>query len=74
MSREYSDERSVLVPVVVSEWSDQFGLAQATAGFLAGYGDVTRRAYALDLEQWAHSRPQLEPWQCSCCRDSAPSE
>jgi site-specific recombinase XerD len=51
MSREYSDERSVLVPVVVSEWSDQFGLAQATAGFLAGYGDVTRRAYALDLKQ-----------------------
>jgi site-specific recombinase XerD len=40
------------VPAVVSPDFDSFTVRQAIAGFLAGYGDATRQAYALDLRQW----------------------
>ncbi len=31
---------------------DSFEVRQAIAGFLAGYGEMTREAYSLDLRQW----------------------
>ncbi len=34
------------VPAVVSPDFDSFTVRQAIAGFLAGYGDTTRQAYA----------------------------
>lgn len=46
-SRESSD-----VPAVVSSESDVLSVRQAVAGYLAGFGESTRKAYGLDLRQW----------------------
>ena len=43
---------SVHVPTLVAPEFDSFGLRQAIAGFLAGFGESTRVAYSLDLRQW----------------------
>ena len=42
----------VLVPALVAPDFDSFGVGQAMAGFLAGFGESTREAYSLDLRQW----------------------
>ena len=39
------------VPAVPVPDFDSFAVRQAFAGFLAGYGEVTRDAYSLDLRQ-----------------------
>ena len=44
--------KSVLVPELITESFDAFGVRQAIAGFLAGFGESTREAYSLDLRQW----------------------
>ena len=40
------------LPARPSEGLDGLALARTVAAFLAGYGEVTRNAYALDLRQW----------------------
>lgn len=40
------------VPVLVSADFESSTLRQAVAGFLAGFGESTRKAYGLDLRQW----------------------
>jgi integrase/recombinase XerD len=40
------------VPAVVSADFDSLKLRQAVAGYLAGFGEATRKAYGLDLRQW----------------------
>ena len=40
------------LPARPSESFDGLALARTVAAFLAGYGEVTRNAYALDLRQW----------------------
>jgi len=42
------------VPVVVSSDSDLYSVRQAVAGYLAGFGESTRKSYGLDLRQWIH--------------------
>ena len=56
---------SVQVPTLVAPDFDSFGIRQAVAGFLAGFGESTRQAYSLDLRQWirwcvAHELDVLE--------------
>jgi site-specific recombinase XerD len=41
-----------LVPAVVTSEVDTSTVGRAVAGFLAGYGDSTRKAYSLDMRQW----------------------
>ena len=45
-------KKPTLVPVIVEPDCDSFAVRQANAGFVAGYGDMTRDAYSLDLRQW----------------------
>ena len=45
-------KQTVYVPSLVAPDWESFGLRQAIAGFLAGFGQATREAYSLDLGQW----------------------
>lgn len=47
-----SMRESSSVPAVVLSDLDSVSLRQAVAGFLAGFGESTRKAYGLDLRQW----------------------
>jgi len=40
------------LPALASSDLDSISLGQAVAGYLAGFGESTRKAYGLDLRQW----------------------
>lgn len=42
------------VPVVVSSDFESYSVRQAVAGYLAGFGESTRKSYGLDLRQWVY--------------------
>ena len=44
--------QTIHLPTVAQPSRDGFGLRQVIAGFLAGFGQLTREAYQLDLRQW----------------------
>ena len=41
--------QTIYLPTVIQPTCDVFGLRQVMAGFLAGFGSLTREAYQLDL-------------------------
>ena len=42
------------LPVVVSSDFESYSVRQAVAGYLAGFGESTRKSYGLDLRQWMY--------------------